>query len=79
MEEWKDIEGYEGYYMVSDKGRVKSLARIVVRKDGRMHTVKEYILKQSSHPQGYMLIALSKDYKRKTFYSPQVGCRSLYS
>lgn len=26
-EEWKDIDGYEGYYQVSNCGRVKSLAR----------------------------------------------------
>lgn len=28
MEKWKDIKGYEGYYQVSNKGRVKSLPRI---------------------------------------------------
>ena len=27
MEIWKDIDGYEGYYQVSNMGRVKSLAR----------------------------------------------------
>lgn len=27
MEVWKDIKGYEGYYQVSDQGRVKSLKR----------------------------------------------------
>ncbi len=26
-EEWRDIEGFEGYYMVSNMGRVKSLER----------------------------------------------------
>lgn len=30
MEEvWKDIKGYEGYYQVSNLGRVKSLDRYV--------------------------------------------------
>ena len=30
MEEiWNDIEGYEGYYKVSNKGNVKSLKRTV--------------------------------------------------
>ena len=28
---WKDIQGYEGYYQVSNLGRVKSLDRIVKR------------------------------------------------
>ena len=26
---WKDINGYEGYYQVSNLGRVKSLPRII--------------------------------------------------
>lgn len=30
MEIWKDVPGYEGYYQVSDQGRVKSVARTVV-------------------------------------------------
>ena len=25
MEKWKDVEGYEGYYKVSDHGRIKSM------------------------------------------------------
>lgn len=29
MEEWKDIEGYEGLYQVSNEGKVKSIERIV--------------------------------------------------
>ena len=28
-EEWKDIDGYEGYYQVSNFGRVRSLDRYV--------------------------------------------------
>ena len=28
MEVWKDIEGYDGYYQVSNLGRIKSLPRI---------------------------------------------------
>ena len=27
MEEWRDIKGYEGYYQVSNMGRIKSLER----------------------------------------------------
>ena len=32
---WRDIEGYEGLYQVSDQGRVKSLKRVIMKRDGR--------------------------------------------
>jgi hypothetical protein len=31
---WKSIPGYEGYYEVSNCGRVRSLDRIIIRSDG---------------------------------------------
>lgn len=31
---WKDIEGYEGYYQVSNIGNVRGLDRIILRKTG---------------------------------------------
>lgn len=34
IEIWKDIKGYEGLYQVSNFGRVKSMDRIIIRKDG---------------------------------------------
>ncbi len=33
-EEWRDIAGYEGFYQVSDLGRVRSLDRIIERRTG---------------------------------------------
>lgn len=46
VEVWKDVPGYEGYYQVSDQGRVKSLPRIVPMRDGRKYTVSGKYLKQ---------------------------------
>lgn len=34
-EEWREIPGFEGRYAVSDQGRVKSLARVVVERGPR--------------------------------------------
>lgn len=45
-EVWKDIAGYEGCYQVSNLGRIKSLDRIVVNKNGHTKHVTERILKQ---------------------------------
>ena len=51
-EVWKDIPSYEGYYMVSNKGRVKSLPR-----NGTIRT--ERIMKQKNL-NGYMTVHLRK-------------------
>ena len=41
MEEiWKEIDGYEGYYEVSDLGNVKSMDRIIYKSDGTIQTYK---------------------------------------
>lgn len=54
-EEWRDVVGYEGYYQVSNLGRVKSLERI----DSNKHLVKERILKQSMRGK-YLKVELSR-------------------
>lgn len=54
MEEWKDIEGYEGLYQVSNLGRVKSLPRYWVR--------TERILTKKGYP--YVRVCLFKGTKR---------------
>lgn len=44
IEMWADINGYEGRYQVSDKGRVKSLARMRRGKGGSEVPVPEKIM-----------------------------------
>ena len=41
MEIWKDIKEYEGYYQVSNLGRIKSLSRIVDNHSGFKKKLKE--------------------------------------
>jgi len=65
-EEWKDIEGYEGFYQVSNLGRVKSLARVVMRSDGKPNPVNEKILKYGII-KGYCAVVLCKDRKKKMY------------
>lgn len=64
---WKDIPEYEGYYQVSNLGRLKSLKRVVCRSDGSFHTLKEKVLKPSINGVGYLETILSKDGKKKSF------------
>ena len=53
MEQWKDIQGYEGLYQVSNLGRVKSLERY---KDnhGKKQIVPEKIKTPSFNSKGYL-------------------------
>lgn len=62
---WKDIEGYKGYYQVSNCGRVKSLQRFKSCGKGGF-IQKERIMKQSLTTTGYKKVELSKDGKRKS-------------
>lgn len=59
-ETWKDIQGYEGKYQVSDFGRVKSLARFVEKNKGVFVSKKEIFLKPAKNRKGYLKIKLCK-------------------
>jgi hypothetical protein len=68
MEVFKDIEGYEGIYQVSNYGVVKSLERVIIRRDGRRRTIKLKI-KEGTHNKGYKRIALcDKNGNSKSYY-----------
>ena len=58
-EVWKDIEGYEGFYQVSNLGRVKSLKRTFIRSDGKTKTFQGKVLKHNVNPKGYKYVNLS--------------------
>lgn len=65
MEVWRDIEGYEGLYQVSNYGNGRSLDRYIVVKNrwGGTNTVlfKGKELVKSTYPNGYQFFSLSKD------------------
>ena len=68
MEIWKDIEGYEGLYQVSNLGRVKSLDRTITRSDGVKIKIKGKIRTFSKSHKGYLYLSLTDvNKKRKTF------------
>ena len=67
QEVWKDIKGYEGFYQVSNMGKVKSLKRTINNSTtyGGKATIKERILKPKKDKDGYESVGLNKDGKRK--------------
>lgn len=63
QELWLPIEGYEGYYEVSNMGRVKSLSRPV---ENSQRNVKEKFNKFHLKRDGYHSVLLSKNKIKKT-------------
>ena len=79
QEEWRDIKGYEGLYQVSDMGRVKSLERVIIRKNGTKLPVKERILKSGIDKDGYLRVALGNSKgKRKLFLVHRLVCKAFH-
>ena len=62
MTRWKPIAGFEGYYEVSDDGQVRSVPRVVTRKNGAKLTVGGRVLKANrpSNPRDYPSVGLYK-------------------
>lgn len=61
MEVWKSIDGFEGLYEVSNRGRVKSMPRWVKANNGGSRYIRERILVPGKGKNGYLHIVLSKD------------------
>ena len=60
---WKDIEGYEGIYQISNKKRIKSLERL--NEKGRY--LRERIMKTPLNGK-YKVVTLRKNEIPKNFY-----------
>jgi hypothetical protein len=67
MEIFKDVKNYEGFYQISNLGRVKSLQRIVDNHSGFKKVLKERFLKPNICKTGYYVITFKKDNIKKTF------------
>lgn len=62
MEIWKPIKNFEGYYEVSNLGRVRSLDRKIIRRDGTKVNFKGKVLSTKSVTRhGYVLAPLYKE------------------
>lgn len=69
---WKDIEGYEGMYQVSNFGNVKSLGRVVLKNGKYPFLTKEKLLKQIINQKGYYQVFPYKNGKGKTLFVHQL-------
>ena len=66
---FKPIAGYEGFYEVSNLGRVRSLDRIVEHFDGVKRLLKgKFMVPRQDVTYGYMRVSLSKNHCRNLFF-----------
>ena len=63
-EQWKECVGFEGYYEVSNLGRVRTVARESVKSNGRKCIIKERVISQAD-VKGYKKVTLKCDGVRK--------------
>ncbi len=68
-EQWRSVTGYEGLYIVSDRGRVRALARTIPHSRGRsIRYLAERDMAIRTTPTGYQRVALQHEGQRRDYY-----------
>lgn len=60
MIQWEDIPGYEGEYQASRCGRIKSIDRVIITKNGQLRKYKGRERKPQKHSSGYLAVNLRR-------------------
>ena len=68
MEVWKPVPGYEGFYSVSDLGRVRSDKRTIVDKNGHSRRIPGAIITPEKKSSGYLIVRLCKNHDQNKRY-----------
>ena len=68
QEEWKDIGGYEGFYQVSNLGRIRSVDRTIECGGKYSRTLKGQLIAQKKAGAGYPAVGLRRDGHQRTAY-----------
>lgn len=63
---WKNVDGYEGFYSISNFGRLKSLKRTIITSENILLNLKSVIIKLHINGNGYYTYRLQKIGKCKT-------------
>lgn len=66
---WSDVKGYEGLYRVSNRGRVKSLPRVIIRGKGIRQPIKGTFLSTDPDKKSlYVVVNLRSGKRSRYFY-----------
>ncbi|MFH5231920.1 NUMOD4 motif-containing HNH endonuclease [Antrihabitans spumae] len=65
-EEWRPVIGWDGYYEVSNHGRVRSVSRVVPHAAKVAVSVRPRPLKQTPNARGYMQVGLARNRTHRT-------------
>lgn len=65
-EVWKDVPNYEGIYMVSNLGRVKSLTRKLTCSEGKVRNVFGKLISDIPNNRGYVQVRMHRDGKHSS-------------
>ena len=63
---WRPISGYEGWFEVSNMGKIRSVDRYLVGSDGRKCHYPSKLLALQTNARGYRIVGLSQNQKRKS-------------
>lgn len=72
QERWLPVVGWEGRYVVSSQGNVRSCDRTITDVRGVRRTLKGKALSQATNKNGYRLVVLCRDNLDKTQYVHQL-------
>lgn len=64
-EQWLPVVGFEGFYEVSDHGRVRGCRRTVGAANGKTKVIKPNRIKVDVQPSGHLHVSLYRERKRR--------------
>lgn len=76
IEQWLPVVGYEGYYDVSNHGRVRSRDRVILTQNGQHRRYRGTILSPSVHKSGRRIVQLNVGNRQRSRYVHQLVLES---
>lgn len=77
MEEiWKDIQGYEGIYMISSYGNIKSYDKLIKCRNNKYRLLKSMSIKPVIKNNGYFFVSLTKNKIHTNLYVHRLVAKS---